>query len=66
MLLNCLDDCWYEYDDKTVRKIDENKVLNCEAYVLFYKKNNLINSTEQDNEEEDELTTDYEDYYLDL
>lgn len=41
--LNCLDDCWYEYDDKSVCKVDENKVLNCEAYVLFYRKNSLLN-----------------------
>lgn len=36
--LNCLDDCWYEYDDKSVRRVDENKVLNCEAYLLFFKR----------------------------
>ena len=43
--LNCLDECWYEYDDKSVRKVDESKVLNCEAYVLFFKKN-LFATTE--------------------
>ena len=28
---------WYDYDDGTVRKIDESKVVTVNAYVLFYK-----------------------------
>ena len=53
--LNCLDECWYEYDDKSVRKVDENKVSNCEAYVVFYKKRAdlpiLTDETDDDDEE---------------
>ena len=32
--------CWYEYDDSLVREVDRETVLNSEAYVLFYKKDN--------------------------
>ena len=28
---------WYEYDDKFVRQVDEEDVINAQAYVLFYK-----------------------------
>jgi len=54
--LNCLDECWYEYDDKTVRKVDESKVL-CEAYVVFYKRRNdcsiIISDTDNDERKDD-------------
>ena len=62
--LNCLDECWYEYDDKSVRKVDENKVLNCEAYLLFFKRVTSTKPAEQDelrNEpDERRLLNDYE------
>lgn len=50
--LNCLDEYWYEYDDKSVRKVDESKVLNCEAYLLFFKK---VTAPEAETVDQDEL-----------
>lgn len=50
--LNCLDECWYEYDDKSVRKVDEQKVLNCEAYLLFFKK---VTSSDAEMEQDESL-----------
>ena len=38
--LNHLDYEWYEFDDSTVSKVDAGAVMNSEAYVLFYRKNN--------------------------
>jgi len=29
---------WYEFDDENVYRVDENKVLNNSAYLLFYRK----------------------------
>lgn len=31
---------WYEYDDQMVTQVAEETVSACEAYVLFYRKNN--------------------------
>lgn len=31
---------WYEYDDQLVTCVSAETVQNCEAYVLFYRKNN--------------------------
>ena len=31
----------YEYDDSYVSKVEAATVMNAEAYVLFYRKNNL-------------------------
>jgi ubiquitin carboxyl-terminal hydrolase 20/33 len=31
---------WYEFDDQTVTQVSSETVQNCEAYVLFYQKNN--------------------------
>ena len=39
--LNNQDQEWYEYDDSSVGKVDPSTVLNAEAYVLFYRKNNM-------------------------
>ncbi|KAL8625769.1 hypothetical protein ACOMHN_012361 [Nucella lapillus] len=36
--LNTFNDQWYEYDDMYVTEVDVNQVINCEAYVLFYRK----------------------------
>lgn len=33
-------DKWFEYDDQTVSPVLAETVQNCEAYVLFYQKNN--------------------------
>ncbi|CAG9805678.1 unnamed protein product [Chironomus riparius] len=33
-------DRWFEYDDQTVTQVSAETVQNCEAYVLFYQKNN--------------------------
>lgn len=33
-------DKWFEYDDQTVTQVSPETVQNCEAYVLFYQKNN--------------------------
>ena len=30
-------DKWYEFDDEDVKKIDKNKIVNSNAYVLIYK-----------------------------
>ena len=32
---------WYEFDDSYVTRVDPSAVLNAEAYVLFYRKNNV-------------------------
>ncbi|TRY74991.1 hypothetical protein TCAL_13266 [Tigriopus californicus] len=34
---------WYEFDDSRVSKVEPATVMNAEAYVLFYRKNNLTN-----------------------
>ena len=39
--LNNIDQEWYEYDDSYVSKVEAATVMNAEAYVLFYRKNNL-------------------------
>jgi len=39
--LNNNDQEWYEYDDSYVSKVEAATVMNAEAYVLFYRKNNL-------------------------
>ena len=39
--LNNIDQEWYEYDDSYVTKVDAATVMNAEAYVLFYRKNNF-------------------------
>lgn len=33
-------DKWFEYDDQLVTQVSAETVQNCEAYVLFYRKNN--------------------------
>jgi ubiquitin carboxyl-terminal hydrolase 20/33 len=35
--LNYVNEQWYEFDDTYVTEVDINQVINCEAYVLFYK-----------------------------
>ncbi|XP_055639705.1 ubiquitin carboxyl-terminal hydrolase 20 [Toxorhynchites rutilus septentrionalis] len=32
---------WFEFDDQLVTQVSAEDVQNCEAYVLFYRKNNL-------------------------
>ena len=39
--LNNMDQEWYEYDDSYVTKVEPATVMNAEAYVLFYRKNNF-------------------------
>ena len=43
--LNHKDEEWYEFDDSHVTKVDPATVLNAEAYVLFYRKNNSGNES---------------------
>uniref|UniRef100_A0A8W8LFE3 Ubiquitin carboxyl-terminal hydrolase n=1 Tax=Magallana gigas TaxID=29159 RepID=A0A8W8LFE3_MAGGI len=38
--LNYLNDQWYEFDDQYVTEVEVGQVINCEAYVLFYRKRN--------------------------
>ncbi|OWF52023.1 ubiquitin carboxyl-terminal hydrolase 20-like [Mizuhopecten yessoensis] len=38
--LNYTNEQWYEFDDQYVTEVDINQVINCEAYVLFYRKRN--------------------------
>lgn len=38
--LNYINEQWYEFDDTYVTEVDINQVINCEAYVLFYRKRN--------------------------
>lgn len=38
--LNSFSDTWYEFDDQYVTAVDPHQVAACEAYVLFYRKNN--------------------------
>lgn len=38
--LNADTDTWYEFDDQYVTLVTSETVLNCEAYVLFYRKSN--------------------------
>lgn len=33
-------DKWFEFDDQLVTQVSAETVQNCEAYVLFYRKNN--------------------------
>ena len=34
---------WYKYDDNDVLEINENEIVNKDAYLLFYRKRNLEN-----------------------
>lgn len=34
---NPLDEEWYEYDDHTVRRVSQDVIKSCPAYVLFYR-----------------------------
>jgi len=45
---NCKNNEWYEFNDSNVDKIDKNKVVTENAYVLFYnrKRENKINEEE--------------------
>ena len=45
---NYIDNDWYEFNDSNVDKIDKNKVVTENAYVLFYsrKRENKINEEE--------------------
>lgn len=36
---------WFEFDDQLVTQVSPEDVQNCEAYVLFYRKNNSKMST---------------------
>lgn len=36
---------WFEYDDQLVTQVSAETVQNCEAYVLFYRKNNTQMTT---------------------
>ncbi|ESO98933.1 hypothetical protein LOTGIDRAFT_113814, partial [Lottia gigantea] len=38
--LNYINERWYEFDDQVVTEVDVQQVINCEAYVLFYRKRN--------------------------
>ena len=48
---NCKDGEWYEFNDSNVEKIDKNKIVTENAYVLFYnrKRENKINEEEMFN-----------------
>jgi len=48
---NCKDGEWYEFNDSNVDKIDKNKIVTENAYVLFYsrKRENKINEEEMFN-----------------
>ncbi|XP_052228365.1 ubiquitin carboxyl-terminal hydrolase 20-like isoform X1 [Dreissena polymorpha] len=49
---NVVTEQWYEYDDQYVTEVDVSQVINCEAYVLFYRKqNDHMNSIRQKAEE---------------
>ncbi|WAR31420.1 UBP20-like protein [Mya arenaria] len=37
---NVFTELWYEFDDQYVTEVDVSQVVNCEAYVLFYRKRN--------------------------
>ena len=45
---NCKNNEWYEFNDSNVDKIDKNKVVTENAYILFYsrKRENKINEEE--------------------
>lgn len=46
---NVLTEQWYEFDDQYVTEVDVSQVINCEAYVLFYRKqNDHMNSVRQE------------------
>ena len=38
---------WYEYDDSLVEKITETKVKSSAAYILFYKRRDVNDTTHQ-------------------
>ncbi|XP_053380391.1 ubiquitin carboxyl-terminal hydrolase 20-like [Mercenaria mercenaria] len=46
---NVFTEQWYEFDDQYVTEVDVSQVINCEAYVLFYRKqNDHMNSLRQE------------------
>lgn len=45
--LNCYDDQWYEFDDQYVSCASSYQVENSEAYILFYQKSRLDDSTDR-------------------
>jgi len=48
--LNCYDDQWYEFDDQYVSSVSSYQVENSEAYILFYQKSELDDSTDRQRE----------------
>ena len=34
---------WYCFDDNTIRELDEKEIVNQNAYVLFYRRKDLVN-----------------------
>lgn len=45
--LNCYDDQWYEFDDQYVTNVSSYEVENSEAYILFYQKSTLDDTTDR-------------------
>lgn len=45
--LNCYDDQWYEFDDQYVTCVSSYQVENSEAYILFYQKSTMDDTTDR-------------------
>lgn len=45
--LNCFDDQWYEFDDQCVSMVQSYQVESCEAYILFYQRATLDDTTSE-------------------
>ena len=46
---------WYEIDDENIKQIDEDNVINQNAYILIYEKtDNDFNENDKNNENEDD------------
>lgn len=43
-IIKC-DSTWYEYDDSIVTKTSEAKVKSSAAYILFYKRRDVTDSS---------------------
>ena len=59
---NCKDGEWYEFNDSTVRKIDKKKVVNDNAYILFYCKRREEKMNEEELFKKPFIEIDYKKY----
>ena len=59
-------DNWYEIEDNYINQINENQVINKNAYILIYEKIDTINEIEEKNKEKVNKNIDNKNYDSDI